>query len=77
VEGAPAPDTLLQAPELGAASGVAELYARVAAMRSAPIGKVALLGAVLPVLAPMLVVVAIKVPLKETILQLLKALIFV
>jgi hypothetical protein len=67
-------DAILDAPELGPAADVATLYAQVAAMRYLPIGRIALLGALHPVVIPILVVVAIKVPLKDTLLQLLKAL---
>ena len=74
LEGAAVEDGILQAPELGPAADVATLYAQVTAMRPVPIGKTALLGAVAPVALPILLVTALEVPLKDTLLQLLKAL---
>lgn len=74
LEGAAVEDEILQAPELGPAADVATLYLQVTAMRPVPIGKTALIGAVAPVAVPILLVTALEVPLKDTLLQLLKAL---
>jgi hypothetical protein len=74
IEGKTIADDILQAPELGPAADVATLYTQITAMRPTPIGKKALLSALAPVAVPALLVAAIEVPVKDALLQLLKAL---
>ncbi|HEX8751196.1 MAG TPA: hypothetical protein VF732_08795 [Nitrospira sp.] len=69
----PLPESpLLQAAELGPVIDTVSMYEVVAQIRPAPIGKHALLAVALPALLPMLPVVAIQIPLKDLLLQLLK-----
>jgi hypothetical protein len=68
-------DELLSAPELGPVADTTSLYESVARMRTTPIGKKALLGVLIPAMLPMIAVVAIRVPLKQILLTLLKTLV--
>lgn len=69
VEDAP----LLEAPEIGPVTDANSMYEAVKQMGIAPIGK-ATLGAVLvPIALPMIAVVAIQIPLKKLLLDLVKA----
>jgi hypothetical protein len=74
IEGKTLADDILHAPELGSAADVATLYAQVTAMRPTPISKKAILSALAPVAVPALLVAAIEVPIKDALLQLIKAL---
>ncbi len=66
--------TLLDAPELGPVADTAAIYAAVAAMRTTPVGKKAVLSLALPLLIPMLVLLSLQVPIKQILLTLLKTL---
>lgn len=65
---------LLAAPELGPVADTLALYEAVARMRSAPIGVRALAAIALPASLPMLLVLALEIPVKDLLLGLLKAL---
>ncbi|HEX6825032.1 MAG TPA: hypothetical protein VF077_01855, partial [Nitrospiraceae bacterium] len=66
---------LLQAAELGPVIDTVSMYEVVEQIRPAPIGRQALLAVLLPVLIPMLPVMAIQIPLKDILIGLLKTLI--
>jgi len=75
IEGEPVRgDPLLGAPELGPVADTISLYGAVEKMRPVPIGPAAVLAVAVPALLPLLVVLAIQVPLKDILLTLLKAL---
>jgi hypothetical protein len=74
--GEPVEDTgLLDAPELGPVADTVSMYEAVERIRMAPLGKQSIIAVVAPALLPMIPVVAIEVPVKETLLKLLGALI--
>jgi hypothetical protein len=68
-----ADDALLAAPELGPVADVLTLYEAVGKMRAAPLGLRALAAIAVPAALPMLVVLAIEIPLKDLLLGILKA----
>ena len=71
----PVPEApLLQAAELGPVIDTVSMYDVIAQIRPAPIGKQALLAVVLPAVLPMLPVLAIQIPLKDVLFDLLKML---
>lgn len=71
----PVPEApLLQAAELGPVIDTVSMYEVIAQIRPAPIGKQALLAVVLPAVLPMLPVLAIQIPLKDVLFDLLKML---
>lgn len=65
IEGRGTGSPMFEAPELGPATDIYDLYSRVRSMRTAPIGVGALACIVLPILLPMLAVVATRVPIGE------------
>jgi hypothetical protein len=65
-----ADDSLLQAPELGPVADTQSLYEAAIKMRSAPIGKSAVLSIVLPAAIPLLALFAIQVPIKDIVVKL-------
>jgi hypothetical protein len=67
-------DALLNAPELGPVADTQAAYDAVSRMRTVPLGKGSILPLALAAAAPMLVVVAMEVPLKTILLGILKAL---
>ena len=67
-------DPVLSAPEIGPMVDAASVYEAAARMRAAPIGKQALLAIIIPAALPMLVVVALEIPLKDILLKLAGAL---
>ena len=67
-------EQLLAAPELGPVADTLTLYESVARMRTAPVGRMALAGVLVPAVLPMLVVAAIRVPLKDLLLPIVKTL---
>ena len=76
IEGRPVGDDgLLNAPEIGPVADAAVLYESVSEMRGAPIGRPTLLVIALPAILPLLLVVAIQVPVKGILLKLIKTLI--
>jgi hypothetical protein len=76
IVGEPVEDTgLLDAPELGPVADTVSMYEAVERIRMAPLGKQSIIAVVAPALLPMIPVVAIEVPVKETLLKLLGALI--
>jgi hypothetical protein len=66
---------ILDAPEIGPVADAASMYEAVRRMRVVPVGKEAILKILVPIAAPMLVVAAAQVPLKELLLKLFKTLI--
>jgi hypothetical protein len=75
IEGEAVPeDGLLEAPELGPVADTIALYDAVKAMRAAPIGMRSLLPILVPASLPVLVVLALQIPLKTLVLGLLKVL---
>ena len=64
---------LLSAPELGPVADNISMFQMVDRMRSLPVGKRALISVIVPVAIPLLVVVSLKVPIKDVLLGLLKA----
>jgi len=68
-------ETLLSAPELGPVADTLTLYESVARMRAAPVGRMALASVLVPAVLPMLVVVAIRVPVKDILLPIVKTLV--
>jgi hypothetical protein len=66
---------LLEAPELGPVADTITMYEAVKRIKPVPLGKQSLVAIVLPALLPMILVLAIKVPVKDILLKLLGALI--
>src|SRR5215510_9466914 len=62
---------LLEAPELGPVADTITMYEAVKRIKPVPLGKQSLLAIIVPALLPMILVFAIKVPVKETLLKLL------
>jgi hypothetical protein len=76
IEGRPlGDDAVLNAPELGPVADTAALFDAVKAMRTMPLGKAAVVPLLAAATVPMLAVVALKVPVKDMLLTLLKALV--
>ena len=69
-----ADEPLLQAPEIGPVADTLSLYDAVKRMRPVPVGKTSLIAVLVPAIIPMIVVVALRVPVKDMLLGLLKAL---
>jgi len=67
-------EELLAAPELGPVADTITLYESVQRMRAAPVTTTALAAVLLPAILPMLAVVAIRVPIKDVLLKILKTL---
>ena len=73
--GEPVPDAgVLAAPEIGPVADTISLYEAVRKMRIAPIGVIALASVLLPTALPILVVLALQIPIRSLLLGLLKAL---
>jgi hypothetical protein len=70
-----ADEPILDAPEIGPVADAAAMYEAVVKMRHVPIGKVSVMGILLPLALPLLVVAALQVPLKDLLLKLAKALV--
>jgi hypothetical protein len=66
-------ESLLSAPELGPVADTAALYEAVERMRTVPIGKQALAGVLVPAILPLVAVAAIRIPLKDMALTIVKA----
>jgi hypothetical protein len=66
---------LLDAPEIGPVADAGAMYEAVTRMRVVPIGKAAILKTLVPIALPLLVVVAMQIPLKALLLMLVKALV--
>ena len=66
---------LLEAPELGPVADTIAMYEAVKRIKPVPLGKQSLLAIIIPALLPMIPVLAIKVPVKDTLLKLLGVLI--
>jgi hypothetical protein len=76
IEGrAVAAEPILDAPEIGPVADAAAMYEAVVKMRHLPVGKVSVIGILLPLALPLLVVTALQVPLKDLLLKLAKALV--
>jgi hypothetical protein len=67
-----ADDELIRAPEIGPVADAITLFESVERMRSVPIGKRAVIALGLPALIPILLVVAIKVPIRQILGKLAK-----
>jgi hypothetical protein len=67
-------DALLDAPELGPVADTAAVYDAVKAMRTLPVGKAAVVPLAVAAVAPMILVLALQVPVKDLVLTLIKAL---
>ncbi len=67
-------EPLLQAQEIGPVADTISMYDAVERMRPVPVDKTSLIAVLVPAIIPMILVVALRVPLKEMILSLLKAL---
>jgi hypothetical protein len=67
-------ESLLSAPELGPVADTVSLYEAVGHMRTVPIGKQGLVGVLVAAVIPLVVVAAIRIPLKEMVLKILHAL---
>ena len=70
----PADTALLAAPEIGPVADTLALYQAVANMRTLPVGKRAITAVLVPAVLPMLVVVALQVPIGKLVVTILKAL---
>jgi hypothetical protein len=70
-----ADEALLDAPEIGPVADAASIYGSVAAMRPTPVGKRSLIPILIPIAVPMIVVVALQIPIKDVLIKLLKAMI--
>jgi hypothetical protein len=66
---------LLKAPDLGPVADTITMYEAVKRIKPVPLGKQSLLAIIIPALLPMIPVLAIKVPVKDTLLRLLGILI--
>lgn len=67
-------DPLLEAPEIGPVADTVALYELVDRMRPVPIGKAGLLAIALPAVIPFIGVLAMQIPIKEILQQLVKGL---
>lgn len=67
-------EPLLQAPEIGPVADTLALYDAVKRMRPVPVGRASFFSVLVPAIVPMIVVVALRVPIKDLLLTLLKAL---
>ena len=67
-------DAILNAPELGPVADTVSLYEAVKRVRTVPLGKASVAPILLAAVAPMIVVLAIQVPIKNILAVLLKAL---
>jgi hypothetical protein len=67
-------EELLSAPELGPVADTVALYEAVERMRAIPIGTQALAGVLVPAVLPLVAVVAIRIPIKDMLLTILKTL---
>jgi hypothetical protein len=65
---------LLSAPELGPVADTVALYEAVGRMRTVPIGTQALAGVLVPAVLPLIAVAAIRIPIKDMLLTILKTL---
>jgi hypothetical protein len=68
-------DAILNAPELGPVADTVSLYEAVKRMRAVPLGRASAVPILLAAVAPMLVVLAIQVPVKDILKMLMKALV--
>jgi hypothetical protein len=66
---------ILDAPEIGPVADAATLYNAVKRMRVAPIGKASIIKILVPIALPLIVVAALRIPLKELLLTVVKALV--
>lgn len=67
-------DAILSAPELGPVADTLVLYEAARKMKTLPIGRRSLIAVLLPAAIPMVVVLAIEIPVKDLLLGLLKTL---
>ena len=76
INGHPVADAepLLTAPEIGPVADTITLFDAVSHMRPLPVGRTSLTSVLVPAIVPMIIVVSLKVPIKEMLLTLFKAL---
>jgi hypothetical protein len=67
-------EALLSAPEIGPVADTQGLYEAVAKMQTLPVDRKSILAVVVPAVLPMIVVAALKIPLRTMLLSILKAL---
>ena len=67
-------DGLLEAPELGPVADTLTLYQAIERLRPAPIGKQSLVTVAAAAIIPMLPVIAIQIPIKQQLLNVIKIL---
>ena len=65
---------LLDAPEIGPVADTIAMYDAVARMRPVPVGRFSLIAVLVPAIVPMIIVIALRVPIKELLISLFKAL---
>ena len=65
----PADTALLAAPEIGPVADTLALYEAVANMRTLPVGRRAISAVLVPAVLPMLVVVALQVPIGKLVVK--------
>ena len=58
-------EPLLEAPEIGPVADTLSLYDAVKRMRPVPVGKTSFFSVLVPAIVPMIVVIAMRVPIKE------------
>lgn len=73
IQGRAIESSMLGAAELGPATDIYSLYEGARNMKSAPIGKTALLAILLPIAAPLLALVATQVPIRDILRDVLKS----
>jgi hypothetical protein len=71
IDGAP----ILDAPEIGPVADAAAMYDAVKRMRVVPIGKATIVKILVPMALPLIVVAALRIPLKDLLLTVVKALV--
>ena len=76
INGQPVVDAqpLLEAPEIGPVADTISMYDAVARISPLPVGRTSLLAVLIPAIIPMIVVVTLRIPIRDMVLSLLKAL---
>mgnify|MGYP007103370439 FL=1 len=68
-------EAILDAPEIGPVADAAVLYDAVKQMRRVPIGKASIAMIIVPLAIPLVLVAALRIPVKELLLDLVKVLV--
>jgi hypothetical protein len=66
-------EPILDAPEIGPVADAGAMYEAVTRMRVVPVGKVAIMAILLPLAVPMIALVALRVPLGDLLLKIVKS----